>query len=52
VEEFGEALTIEPNATSLDPDNLVDINIVLSVCAGLIIVDEEMSVVRLIHYTT
>ncbi|KAJ6566485.1 ankyrin repeat-containing domain protein [Mycena capillaripes] len=52
VEELGEALTIEPNATNLDPDNRVDINIVLSVCAGLIIVDEEMAVVRLIHYTT
>ncbi|KAJ7443140.1 ankyrin repeat-containing domain protein [Mycena latifolia] len=52
VDELREALAIEPNATSLDSDNLLDITIVLSVCAGLIIVDEAMSVVRLIHYTT
>ncbi|KAJ7097016.1 hypothetical protein B0H15DRAFT_747863, partial [Mycena belliarum] len=52
VAELQEALAIEPGSTSLDPDNLLDINIVLAVCAGLIIVDEEMSVVRLIHYTT
>ncbi|KAJ7444007.1 ankyrin repeat-containing domain protein [Mycena latifolia] len=52
VAELREALAIEPDATTLDVDNLMDINIVLSVCAGLIIVDEAMSVVRLIHYTT
>ncbi|KAJ7080218.1 hypothetical protein B0H15DRAFT_997588, partial [Mycena belliarum] len=52
VAELWEALAIEPDATSLDTDNLLDISIVLAVCAGLIIVDEEMSVVRLIHYTT
>ncbi|KAJ7440441.1 ankyrin repeat-containing domain protein, partial [Mycena latifolia] len=52
VAELCEALAIEPGATTLDVDNLLDINIVLSVCAGLIIVDEAMSVVRLIHYTT
>ncbi|KAJ7076727.1 ankyrin repeat-containing domain protein [Mycena belliarum] len=44
VAELQEALAIEPGSTSLDPDNLLDINIVLAVCAGLIIVDEEMSV--------
>ncbi|KAJ7440455.1 ankyrin repeat domain-containing protein, partial [Mycena latifolia] len=52
VAELREALAIEPDATTLDVDNLMDINIVLSVCAGLIMVDEAMSVVRLIHYTT
>ncbi|KAJ7080214.1 hypothetical protein B0H15DRAFT_997583, partial [Mycena belliarum] len=52
VAELREALAIEPDATSLDTDNLLDISIVLAVCAGLIIVDEEMSVVRLIHFTT
>ncbi|KAJ7443994.1 ankyrin repeat domain-containing protein [Mycena latifolia] len=52
VAELREALAIEPDATTLDVDNLLDINIVLSVCAGLIIVDEAMSVVRLIHFTT
>ncbi|KAJ7080217.1 ankyrin repeat-containing domain protein [Mycena belliarum] len=44
VAELQEALAIEPGATSLDTDNLLDISIVLAVCAGLVIVDEEMSV--------
>lgn len=51
VAELREALAIEPDATALDADNLLDIDIILSVCAGLVIVDEAMSVVRLIHYT-
>ncbi|KAJ7117141.1 ankyrin repeat-containing domain protein [Mycena epipterygia] len=52
VGELQEALAIEADATDLDPDNLLDISIILSVCAGLVIVDETASVVRLIHYTT
>ncbi|KAJ7204166.1 ankyrin repeat-containing domain protein [Mycena pura] len=52
VAELCEALAIEPTAESLDADNLLDIDIVISVCSGLIIVDEAMSVVRLVHYTT
>ncbi|KAJ7305570.1 hypothetical protein DFH08DRAFT_665880, partial [Mycena albidolilacea] len=51
VPELREALAIEPDATSLDVDNLLDINIILSVCGGLVIVNEEMSTVRLVHYT-
>ncbi|KAJ6523135.1 hypothetical protein DFH09DRAFT_1421112, partial [Mycena vulgaris] len=52
VSELREALAIEENSTFLDLDNLLDISMILSVCAGLIIVDETLSVVRLIHYTT
>ncbi|KAJ7735413.1 ankyrin repeat-containing domain protein [Mycena maculata] len=52
VAELQEALAIEPNANTLDTDDFVDIGLVLSACGGLIIVDDAMSVVRLIHYTT
>ncbi|KAJ7087125.1 hypothetical protein C8R44DRAFT_650220, partial [Mycena epipterygia] len=52
IRELQEALAIEPDSTSLDPEDLLDIDIILSVCAGLIVVDKEASVVRLIHYTT
>ncbi|KAJ6523124.1 hypothetical protein DFH09DRAFT_199402 [Mycena vulgaris] len=51
VSELQEALAIEEDSTFLDVDNLLDISMILSVCAGLIIVDETLSVVRLIHYT-
>ncbi|KAJ7474244.1 hypothetical protein FB451DRAFT_286152 [Mycena latifolia] len=52
VGELREALAIEPGATTLDVNNLLDIDSVVSVCAGLIIVDKMMFAVRLVHYTT
>ncbi|KAJ7040492.1 hypothetical protein C8F04DRAFT_237798 [Mycena alexandri] len=52
VSEITGALAIEPGDRKLDEDNVLDINIILSVCAGLVIVDKQSSVVRLIHYTT
>ncbi|KAJ7499617.1 ankyrin repeat-containing domain protein [Mycena latifolia] len=51
VAELQEALAIEPETTALDADNILDIDIILSVCAGLVVVDETIHVVRLIHYT-
>ncbi|KAJ7444207.1 hypothetical protein FB451DRAFT_77255 [Mycena latifolia] len=50
--ELQEALAIEPELSFLDTDNLLDMDIILSACAGLMIVDDTVSVVRLIHYTT
>ncbi|KAJ7155702.1 ankyrin repeat domain-containing protein [Mycena filopes] len=52
VAELRTALAIDPGAKELDDDDLLDIETILGVCAGLIIVDEHLSVVRLVHYTT
>ncbi|KAF8164363.1 ankyrin repeat-containing domain protein [Mycena galopus ATCC 62051] len=52
VPELQAALAIEPDARRLDEDNLIDIDIILSFCAGLIIVDEKLAVVHLVHYST
>ncbi|KAJ7483667.1 ankyrin repeat domain-containing protein [Mycena latifolia] len=52
VAELREALAIEPESSFLDTDNLLDMDIILSACAGLMIVDDTVSVIRLIHYTT
>src|SRR5436305_1770017 len=52
VAELQVALAVEPGTTELDDDNLLDIEIILAVCAGLVILDEQFSVVRLVHYTT
>ncbi|KAJ7328867.1 hypothetical protein DFH08DRAFT_940510 [Mycena albidolilacea] len=52
VAELQVALAIEPDDRHLDDDNLLDIEIILSVCAGLVILDEQSNVVRLVHYTT
>ncbi|KAJ7273817.1 ankyrin repeat-containing domain protein [Mycena rebaudengoi] len=51
VAELLEAIAIEPGTKSLDREVVVEMPVVLSVCAGLIIVDQD-STVRLIHYTT
>ncbi|KAJ7696332.1 ankyrin repeat-containing domain protein [Mycena olivaceomarginata] len=50
--ELVEALAVEPETTALDPDNVLDMPTILSVCAGLVIVNEEDNIIRLVHYTT
>ncbi|KAJ6557518.1 hypothetical protein B0H19DRAFT_1261131 [Mycena capillaripes] len=52
VAELQTALAIEPETQQLDKENILDIYMILSVCAGLVIVDEQLCVVRLVHYTT
>jgi hypothetical protein len=52
VAELRTALAIEPGDRQLDEGNLMDIDIIISVCAGLVVLDEQLSVVRLVHYTT
>ena len=36
----------------LDEDNIPEIEDMVSVCAGLVTVDKESGIIRLIHYTT
>ncbi|KAJ7795316.1 ankyrin repeat domain-containing protein [Mycena olivaceomarginata] len=49
--ELRVALAIEPETRELDNDNMTGIGIILSVCAGLVIVEEHSSLVRLVHFT-
>ncbi|KAK7917981.1 hypothetical protein PG985_009855 [Apiospora marii] len=49
--ELQHALAVEPGQPMLDPENLPEIGHLVSVCAGLVTVDEESEVVRLAHYT-
>jgi hypothetical protein len=46
------ALAVEPDEAELDPENIPDVEDLLSVCAGLVVVDQESAVIRLVHYTT
>jgi hypothetical protein len=46
------ALGVEVGETELDPDNIPLVEDIVSVCAGLVTVDEESSIIRLVHYTT
>ncbi|KAI9878016.1 MAG: hypothetical protein M1830_002174, partial [Pleopsidium flavum] len=49
--ELQHALAVEPGMTHMDSDAIEDEEILTSVCAGLVVVDEESSIIRLVHYT-
>ncbi|KAH0522455.1 hypothetical protein TsFJ059_006295 [Trichoderma semiorbis] len=51
-EELQHALAVEIGKTELDEENLVEIEDMVSVCAGLVTIDEESKIIRLVHYTT
>jgi ankyrin repeat protein len=50
-QELCTALSIDPEDTEFDEDNLLDTELIVSVCAGLVIVEGESGIVRLVHYT-
>ncbi|RYP09549.1 hypothetical protein DL764_001234 [Monosporascus ibericus] len=50
--ELQHALAVEINEPELDKENLPQIEDMISICAGLVTVDEESSIIRLVHYTT
>ena len=50
--ELQHALAVEIGEPELDEENLPEIEDMVSVCAGLVTVDEESDIVRLVHYTT
>lgn len=48
-EDLAYALSVEPDSETIDDDNVPDIDDIASICAGLIIVDQESNIVRLVH---
>ncbi|KAJ7036680.1 hypothetical protein C8F04DRAFT_932222, partial [Mycena alexandri] len=46
------ALAVEPDSTEIDPNRETDIDLILSLCAGLVVLDKADDKVCLIHYTT
>ena len=50
--ELQHALAVEIGEPKLDEENLPEIEDMVSVCAGLVTVDEESGIIRLVHYTT
>ncbi|OBT62890.1 hypothetical protein VE03_07604 [Pseudogymnoascus sp. 23342-1-I1] len=50
--ELCHALAVEEGDSELDEDNIPDIEDITSICAGLVEVDKESNVIRLVHYTT
>jgi hypothetical protein len=52
VVQLQHALAIKPGAKRLDEGDIVDEEILLSICAGLVSIEQESGVIQLVHYTT
>ncbi|EGX44898.1 hypothetical protein AOL_s00176g69 [Orbilia oligospora ATCC 24927] len=50
--ELQHALAIQIEDHDLDVDDLIPIKDIISVCAGLVVVDKESDTIRLVHTTT
>jgi ankyrin repeat protein len=50
--ELLHALAIEIGELTFDDINISDVEDIVSTCAGLVTIDEESNVIRLVHYTT
>ena len=50
--ELQHALAVVVGDSKLDEDNLETAERMISVCAGLVTIDEESRIIRLVHYTT
>jgi hypothetical protein len=50
--ELEHALAVEPEESQLDEENLCRAEDMVTVCAGLVTIDEESGIIRLVHYTT
>jgi len=51
LDELLHALAVEIGSTDLNAENIPSVEILLSCCLGLVVVDREASTARLIHFT-
>ncbi|KAF0318128.1 ankyrin repeat protein [Colletotrichum asianum] len=49
--ELRHALAVDTNQNEVDYENIRDVDVVLSVCAGLVTIEDESMIIRLVHYT-
>lgn len=49
--ELQHALAVEIDESELDKENIPSIHDMVSVCAGLVTVDNKSNIIRLVHYT-
>ncbi|CAN9399551.1 unnamed protein product [Alternaria alternata] len=50
--ELQEAMCVEIDEPEMDPDNYPDVKDIIASCLGLVTVDDDRSIIRLVHYTT
>jgi len=50
--EIEHAIAVEVGQSQFDEENMCQVEDMVSVCAGLVTVDKESGIIRLVHYTT
>jgi len=50
--EIQHALAVEPGIMNIDEEALIEEDLLVSVCLGLVTIEEESSIIRLVHFTT
>ena len=50
--EIQHATAVEDDTKAFDEEEVVDEETLISVCAGLVTIDQESNIIRLVHYTT
>jgi hypothetical protein len=50
--ELEHAIAVEPKESQLDEESICRVKDMVSVCAGLVTINEESGIIRLVHYTT
>ena len=51
VDELNQAVAIQPNQTSFDEDDMPEPGTMIHVCMGLVMIDQQSSIIRLVHYS-
>ncbi|KAF8242721.1 hypothetical protein K440DRAFT_564459, partial [Wilcoxina mikolae CBS 423.85] len=51
IKELQDAVAVEPQKYSLDKDCIPDPSTIVDSCAGLVVIDEKSSTIRLTHFT-
>jgi len=46
------AVNLDPEIKDIETDDLIDVELLLSSCLGLVVLNKEDGIVRLVHYTT
>jgi hypothetical protein len=52
VAEMQHAVKVESTTTGIEEEELISEDILVSVCAGIVTVDHESNIIRLVHYST
>ena len=52
IKEVQHAIAVEPGDSDFDADGLIDEDVIVSVCAGLVTIQQESNTIGMVHYTT